>query len=179
MMSAILLEQEREAHRLKSVISSTSDRLELEIGRAERAELRAEYDAIRLQDITGRLQAEQAARMRAEAEETRWREESTRWESKAAECERESKRVRTEMKKLEQSMNEALEETEEYHSEMQRLEFALRERQALEESREEGRAKAWEMLLAKRHGKLDSRRDRRKGTPKVESVERKKNERPR
>ena len=43
MMSAILLEQEREAHRLKSVISSTSDRLELEIGRAERAELRAEY----------------------------------------------------------------------------------------------------------------------------------------
>ena len=52
------------------------------------------------------------------------------------------------MKKLEQSMNEALEEAEECRSEMQRLEFALRERQALEEGREEGRAKAPEELLA-------------------------------
>jgi hypothetical protein len=148
MMSAILIEQERQALHLKDVISTTGDRLEQEMARAEQASMRAEFAELRLRNVQGQLSAEQGARVHAETEERRCREDGDRLKARVYELERELRWVREQARISEEDMQEATAETERFRSKVHKLELLHRERQAAEEGRETGRAQAKQKMVA-------------------------------
>ncbi|KAF8893959.1 hypothetical protein BD779DRAFT_1435577 [Infundibulicybe gibba] len=134
-----LVEEERQANNLKSILRSTTTRLEFEIRRAEDMASRAEYAEMRALDATTKLMSAESARQQAELTGSRLGEEVRRYQTQLANLERELGRLKSDVHRLEQHNREVSDQAEEARDKSQKHHIALQEYEAREEGREQAR----------------------------------------
>ena len=138
-LTLVLAEEERQAHRLKAVLRSTGDRLDFEMRRADQAEQRARTAEGHAREMQLRVAAAETGKHQAELDAARSREETKRYQIVAETAERELRRVQADMRRGEQLRQEAEEKAAEARDMARKAQQTLREFQARQEGREEGR----------------------------------------
>ncbi|OBZ67193.1 hypothetical protein A0H81_12877 [Grifola frondosa] len=138
-LTHVLAEEERQARHLKAVLRQTGERLEQELRRADQAETRARTAEALSRDAGTRIAAAEAGRHLAEIEATRAQEETRRVQMLAETTERDLRRSEKEIQRLERLRSETEQSLAEARDVARKAQQALREYQAREEGREEGR----------------------------------------
>lgn len=138
-LTLVLAEEERQAHHLKAVLRNTGERLDYEMRRADQAELRARTAEGHSREVALRIATAENGRHQAELETARVREETKRFQLLAEASERELRRVEADMQRLERMRKEAEQNAADSRDLARKAQQALREHQAREEGREEGR----------------------------------------
>ncbi|EED83037.1 predicted protein, partial [Postia placenta Mad-698-R] len=124
---------------LKAVLRNTGERLDYEMRRADQAELRARTAEGHSREVALRIATAENGRHQAELETARVREETKRFQLLAEASERELRRVEADMQRLERMRKEAEQNAADSRDLARKAQQALREHQAREEGREEGR----------------------------------------
>ncbi|OCH88274.1 hypothetical protein OBBRIDRAFT_795405 [Obba rivulosa] len=135
----LIAEEERQVHHLKAVLRSTSERLDLEIRRADQAELRARTAESQARENAARASNVESARHQAELDAARAREEVKRFQMLAEAAEREARRAEGETQRLERLRAGAEHDATEAREAARTAQQAVREFQARESGRAERR----------------------------------------
>lgn len=106
-LTAVLAEEERQAHHLKNVLRTTGEKLENETRRADIAERKAFTAECQARDLQLRITTAESAKHQAELESSRAREEVTRYRLLAESAERDLRKAEREVTKLERLRAEA------------------------------------------------------------------------
>ncbi|KIK97362.1 hypothetical protein PAXRUDRAFT_824991 [Paxillus rubicundulus Ve08.2h10] len=106
-MGLVLAEEEKQAHKLKSLLRSTGDRLDREIRRADQTVARAERAESRVLELTARVSKAESSKHLVELEAARAKEENKRHQLQIETLEREVKRLQADVALLEKQRNEA------------------------------------------------------------------------
>ncbi|KAH9937960.1 hypothetical protein B0H21DRAFT_833405 [Amylocystis lapponica] len=138
-LTLVLAEKERQAHHLKAILRSTGERLEYEIRRADQAETRTRSADDLAQTSSTRVTAAETGRHQAELDAARAREEIKRYQILAETAERELRRAETDVLRAERLRSNAEQSAADAKDIARKAQQSLREQQAREEGREEGR----------------------------------------
>jgi len=144
-LTLVLAEEERQAHHLKAVLRTTGDRLDYEMRRADQAELRARTAEGHAREVALRIATAETGRHQAELDAARAREEIKRFQMLSETVERELRRAELELQRVDRARKEAEQSAADARDAARKAQQTLREFQAREEGREEGR-----MLEARR-----------------------------
>ncbi|KAH9943683.1 hypothetical protein B0H21DRAFT_865662 [Amylocystis lapponica] len=138
-LTLVLAEKERQAHHLKAILRSTGERLEYEIRRADQAETRTRSADDLARTSSTRVTAAETGRHQAELDAARAREEIKRYQILAETAERELRRAETDALRAERLRSNAEQSAADAKDIARKAQQSLREQQAREEGREEGR----------------------------------------
>ncbi|THH21346.1 hypothetical protein EW146_g208 [Bondarzewia mesenterica] len=142
MLSLVLAEEERQVQHLKEMLRITGDRLEHEARRADQAESRATLVEVRAREANARAAAAEQAQHHSEIDAAKAREETKRYQMQLDTADRELRRVTADVVRLQRQKDEADEAAAKARDAARRWQSALRDLQAREEGREEGRRMA-------------------------------------
>lgn len=137
-LGLVLAEEEKQAHKLKSLLRSTGDRLDREIRRANQAVSRAEHAESRVHELSARVSKAESSKYVVELEATRATEEIKRYKLQIERLERDVKRLQADVALLEKQRNEADESAARARDTARKFQMELRSVQAREVGREEG-----------------------------------------
>ncbi|KIJ67883.1 hypothetical protein HYDPIDRAFT_173620 [Hydnomerulius pinastri MD-312] len=138
-LGLVLAEEEKQAHKLKSMLRSTGDRLDREIRRANQAVARAEHAESRVHDLTARVSKAESSKHLVELEAARAKEEIKRHQLQIESLEREVRRLQADVSLLEKQRNEADESAARSRDTARNFQLELRNLQSKEAGREEGK----------------------------------------
>lgn len=137
-LGLVLAEEEKQAHKLKSLLRSTGDRLDREIRRANQAVSRAEHAESRVHELTARVSKAESSKYVVELEASRAKEEIKRYQLQIEGLERDVKRLQADVALLEKQRNEADECAARARDTARKFQMELRNVQARQVGREEG-----------------------------------------
>lgn len=137
-LGLVLAEEEKQAHKLKSLLRSSGDRLDREIRRANQAVARAELAESRAQELTARVSKAESGKYVVELEAARAKEEIKRYQLQIENLERDVKRLQADVTLLEKQRNEADESAARARDTARKFQMELRNVQARHVGREEG-----------------------------------------
>ena len=137
-LGLVLAEEEKQAHKLKSLLRSTGDRLDREIRRANQAVSRAEHAESRVHELTARVSKAESSKYVVELEAARATEEIKRYQLQIERLERDVKRLQADVALLEKQRNEADESAARARDTARKFQMELRSVQARQVGREEG-----------------------------------------
>ncbi|KAF8557588.1 hypothetical protein OG21DRAFT_1406834 [Imleria badia] len=137
-LGLVLAEEEKQAHKLKSLLRSTGDRLDREIRRANQAVSRAEHAESRVHELTARVSKAESSKYVVELEAARAKEEIRRYQLQIEGLERDVKRLQADVALLEKQRNEADECAARARDTARKFQMELRNVQARQVGREEG-----------------------------------------
>ncbi|KAH0827960.1 hypothetical protein J3R83DRAFT_3598 [Lanmaoa asiatica] len=137
-LGLVLAEEEKQAHKLKSLLRSTGDRLDREIRRANQAVSRAEHAASRVHELSARVTKAESSKYVVELEASRAKEEIKRYQLQIESLERDVKRLQADVALLEKQRNEADESASRARDTARKFQMELRNTQARQVGREEG-----------------------------------------
>ncbi|KAF8444735.1 hypothetical protein L210DRAFT_848389 [Boletus edulis BED1] len=137
-LGLVLAEEEKQAHKLKSLLRSTGDRLDREIRRANQAVSRAERAESRVHELSARVSKAESSKYVVELEAARAREEIKRYKIQIESLERDVKRLQADVTLLEKQRNEADECAARARDTARKFQMELRNLQARHVGREEG-----------------------------------------
>ncbi|KIJ18625.1 hypothetical protein PAXINDRAFT_71388 [Paxillus involutus ATCC 200175] len=138
-MGLVLAEEEKQAHKLKSLLRSTGDRLDREIRRADQTVARAEHAESRVLELTARVSKAESSKYLVELEAARAKEEIKRHQLQIEALEREVKRLQGDVALLEKQRNEADESGARARDTARGFQIELKNLQAKGSGRGEGR----------------------------------------
>jgi len=138
-MGLVLAEEEKQAHKLKSLLRSTGDRLDREIRRADQTVARAEHAESRVLELTARVSKAESSKYLVELEAARAKEEIKRHQLQIEALEREVKRLQGDVALLEKQRNEAEESGARARDTARGFQIELKNLQAKGSGRGEGR----------------------------------------
>lgn len=136
-----LVEEERQANQLKSLLRGTSDRdrIEQEVRRADDACGRAQFAERREKEALGRATAAEKARQELEDENVQLLQESRRFQMQLEAAGRDLRRLQSDMDMLRQEYEDMEKSDARARESSRRYQMALRDLEARQESREEGK----------------------------------------
>ncbi|KAG9316711.1 hypothetical protein JVU11DRAFT_2771 [Chiua virens] len=137
-LGLVLAEEEKQAHKLKSLLRSTGDRLDREIRRANQAVSRAEHAESRTHELTTRVSNAESSKYVLELETARAKEEIKRYQMQIETLERDVKRLQADVALLERQRNEADESAARARDTARKFQMEFRNVQARQAGREEG-----------------------------------------
>lgn len=137
-LGLVLAEEEKQAHKLKSLLRSTGDRLDREIRRANQAVSRAEHAESRILELSARVSKAESSTYVLELEAARAKEEIKRYKLQIESLERDVKRLQADVALLEKQRNEADESAARARDTARKFQMELRNVQARHVGREEG-----------------------------------------
>ncbi|KAG6375453.1 hypothetical protein JVT61DRAFT_3011 [Boletus reticuloceps] len=137
-LGLVLAEEEKQAHKLKSLLRSTGDRLDREMRRANQAVSRAERAESRVHELSARVSNAESSKYVVELEAARAREEIKRYKIQIESLERDVKRLQADVTLLEKQRNEADECAARARDTARKFQMELRNLQARHVGREEG-----------------------------------------
>ena len=138
-LTVVLAEEERQVNHLRSLLRTTADRLEDERVRANQAENRADFNESRVRELQMKLSNSEAAKHSEELETERARDETHRFKMQMDMMEREVQRLRNSLSNMTKKKDEAERDASEAHDTARKAEQRLREYEAEQGGREEGR----------------------------------------
>lgn len=138
-LTLVLAEEERQAHHLKALLRNTGERLESEMRRADSAEKRAFAAESQAREVMTRLSRAETTQHSSELEVVRLREELAGSRAQLDSLDRELRRAQNDVVRLERAKSESERNAAEERDNARRAQHALREWQAREEGRQEGR----------------------------------------
>jgi hypothetical protein len=138
-LTVVLAEEERQVNHLRGLLRTTADRLEDERVRANQAENRADFNESRVRELQMKLTNSDAGKHSAELETERARDESHRLKMQMDTIEREVQRLRSSLNNMTKRKDEAEMEASEARDAARKAEQRLREYEAEQEGRDEGR----------------------------------------
>jgi len=139
MLTVVLAEEERQVNHLRGLLRTTADRLEDERVRANQAENRADFNESRVRELQMKLTNSDAAKHSVELETERARDEAHRLKMQLDAMEREMQRLRNSLSNMTKKKDEAERDASDAHDTARRAEQRLREYEAEQEGRDEGR----------------------------------------
>lgn len=145
-LTVVLAEEERQVNHLRALLRTTADRLEDERVRANQAENRADFNESRARELQMKLTNSEAAKHSEGLETERARDEAHRLKMQMDMMERELHRLRNSLSNMTKKKDEAEREASDAHDAARKAEQRLREFEAEQEGREEGRR-----LASKKH----------------------------
>lgn len=137
-LGLVLAEEEKQAHKLKSLLRSTGDRLDREIRRANQAVSRAEHAESRVHELSARVSKAESSKHVMGLEAARAKEEIKRYQLQIESLERDVKRLQADVALLEKQRNEADESASRARDTARKFEMQLRNTQARQVGRDEG-----------------------------------------
>ncbi|KAI4521505.1 hypothetical protein K523DRAFT_307073 [Schizophyllum commune Tattone D] len=137
LMTLVLAEEERQAQHLKTVLRTSSERLEYEMRRADDATSRAHAAEVRAMEATSRATILEAARHQLELDLTRAAETIKRYQLQLETTERELKRVRDDFMRVDRERADAEALAAKARDTARSLQQSLRDCHAREDGREE------------------------------------------
>ncbi|KZS98236.1 hypothetical protein SISNIDRAFT_546227 [Sistotremastrum niveocremeum HHB9708] len=138
-LSAMLDDDNRQSEQLRGALVITREKLEIETHRADNAELRAETAEAKLRQSEARATNAERARRTLEIEDARTREEIKRLRQQLDNAHREIRRAQSFIDELAEARNKAELAAHKNRETARGYQLALREREMLEQGREEGR----------------------------------------
>ncbi|KAH7888602.1 hypothetical protein F5I97DRAFT_1935098 [Phlebopus sp. FC_14] len=132
------LDEEKQAHNLKTMLRLTGEKLDRESRRAKQAVARAEQAESRVQELTARLSKAESGKHMVELEAARAQEEIKRRQLQIESLEREVKRLQADVSLLERQRNEADESAARSRDTARKFQMELWTLQAKETGRMEG-----------------------------------------
>lgn len=142
-LGLVLAEEEKQAHKLKSLLRSTGDRLDREIRRANQALSRAEHAESRVHEFSARVSKAESSKYLVELEAARAKEEIKRYQMQIESLERDVKRLQADVALLEKQRNEADESASRARDTARKFQMELTTTQARHVGREEGLRYGW------------------------------------
>lgn len=138
-LTVVLAEEERQVNHLRGLLRTTAERLEDERVRANQAENRADFNESRVRELQLKLSNSEATKHSADLETERARDESHRLKIQMEMMEREVQRLRNSLGNMTKRKDEAEREASEAQDATRKAEQRLREYEAEQEGRDEGR----------------------------------------
>lgn len=138
-LTVVLAEEERQVNHLRGLLRTTADRLEDERVRANQAENRADFNESRVRELQMKLTNSEAAKHSADNETERAKDEAHRLKMQMDMVEREVQRLRNSLASMTKRKDDAEREASEAHDMVRKTEQRLREYEAEQEGRDEGR----------------------------------------
>lgn len=138
-LTVVLAEEERQVNHLRALLRTTADRLEDERVRANQAENRADFNESRVRELQMKLTNSEAAKHSEGLETERARDEAHRLKMQMDMMEREVQRLRNSLNNMTKRKDEAEREASEAQDAARRAEQRLREYEAEQGGRDEGR----------------------------------------
>lgn len=135
----MLDDDNRQSEQLRGALVITREKLEIETHRADNAELRAETAEAKLRQSEARATNAERARRTLEIEDARTREEIKRLRQQLDNAHREIRRAQSFIDELAEARNKAELAAHKNRETARGYQLALREREMLEQGREEGR----------------------------------------
>lgn len=139
LLTIVLAEEERQAHHLKALLRTTAERLEMEMRRADQAERRAFTLESQFRETSARLTLTEQSKHQAELDAAHARTEITKYRIQAETGEKELKKVEHELMRIGRVKDDLERTLGEVKDSCRKAQQTLREWQAREEGREEGR----------------------------------------
>ena len=139
MFTVVLAEEERQVNHLRALLRTTAERMEDERVRANQAENRADFNESRVRELQMKLTNSEATKHSADLETERARDESHRLKMQMEMMEREVQRLRSSLNNMTKRKDEAERDASEAHDATRKAEQRLREYEAEQEGRDEGR----------------------------------------
>ena len=137
--TVVLAEEERQVNHLRALLRTTAERLEDERVRANQAENRADFNESRVRELQMKLTNSEATKHSADLETERARDESHRLKMQMEMLEREVQRLRNSLSNMTKRKDDAEREASDAHDASRKAEQRLREYEAEQEGRDEGR----------------------------------------
>lgn len=138
-LTVVLAEEERQVNHLRALLRTTAERLEDERVRANQAENRADFNESRVRELQMKLANSDATKHSADLETERAKDESHRLKMHMEMVEREVQRLRNSLNNMTKRKDEAEREASEAQGTARKAEQRLREYEAEQEGRDEGR----------------------------------------
>lgn len=138
-LTVVLAEEERQVNHLRALLRTTAERLEDERVRANQAENRADFNESRVRELQMKLTNSEATKHSADLETERAKDESHRLKMQMDMLEREAQRLRNSLANMTKRKDEAEREASEAQDTTRKVEQRLREYEAEQEGRDEGR----------------------------------------
>lgn len=138
-LTVVLAEEERQVNHLRALLRTTAERLEDERVRANQAENRADFNESRVRELQMKLTNSEATKHSADLETERARDESHRLKMQMDMQERELQRLRNSLGNMTKRKDDAERDASEAHDTARKVEQRLREYEAEQEGRDEGR----------------------------------------
>jgi chromosome segregation ATPase len=138
-LTVVLAEEERQVNHLRALLRTTAERLEDERVRANQAENRADFNESRVRELQMKFTNSEATKHSADLETERARDESHRLKMQMDMLEREVQRLRHSLSSMTKRKDEAEREASEAQDMTRKAEQRLREYEAEQEGRDEGR----------------------------------------
>jgi len=138
-LTVVLAEEERQVNHLRALLRTTAERLEDERVRANQAENRADFNESRVRELQMKLTNSEATKHSVELETERARDEAHRIKMQMDMMEREVQRLRNSLNNMTKKKDEAEREASDAQGTARKAEQRLREYEAEQEGRDEGR----------------------------------------
>lgn len=138
-LTVVLAEEERQVNHLRALLRTTAERLEDERVRANQAENRADFNESRVRELQMKLTNSEATKHSADLETERAKDESHRMKMQMDMLEREVQRLRNSLGNMTKRKDDAEREASEAQDVARKAEQRLREYEAEQEGRDEGR----------------------------------------
>jgi len=138
-LTVVLAEEERQVNHLRALLRTTAERLEDERVRANQAENRADFNESRVRELQMKLSNSEATKHSADLETERARDDSHRVKIQMELLEREVQRLRNSLSNMTKKKDDAEREASNAHDTARKAEQRLREYEAEQEGRDEGR----------------------------------------
>lgn len=138
-LSVVLAEEERQVNHLRALLRTTAERLEDERVRANQAENRADFNESRVRELQMKLMNTEATKHSADLETERARDETHRLKMQMEKLEREVQRLRNSLTNMTKRKDDAEREASDAQDMARKAEQRLREFEAEQEGRDEGR----------------------------------------
>ncbi|VDC06340.1 unnamed protein product [Peniophora sp. CBMAI 1063] len=142
LMSLVLAESERQARHLRALLRQSNARLDAEARRADSATSRAAQAEEQLREMKARAERAEAEKHASTLEAMKAKEEIKRVQLVADTAERDRQRLAGDVQRLEREKREADQKAAEARDAARKWQGALRDQQAWEDGRAEGRALA-------------------------------------
>ncbi|KZT08500.1 uncharacterized protein LAESUDRAFT_604021, partial [Laetiporus sulphureus 93-53] len=157
----LVVTEEHQAQHLKAVLRLTGERLDYEMRRADQAEQRARTAESHARDVSTHVATAENERYQAKLGATRSQEEVKQYQLLAEKAERELRRVEAELQRSERLRKEAEQSAADARDVARKAQQALREHQAGEEGRGEGRTLEVKVSRECDDGRVDGLEDGR------------------
>lgn len=137
-LGLVLAEEEKQAHKFRSLLRSAGDKLDRETRRANQAVSRAEHAEARVHELTARVSKVESSKYVVELEAARAKEEIKRYQLQIESLERDVKRLQADVALLEKQRNEADECAARARDTARKFQMELGNVQSRQVGREEG-----------------------------------------
>lgn len=139
LLTIVLAEEERQAHHLKALLRTTAERLEMEMRRGDQAERRAYQAESQARESATRATIAETSKHQAELDLAHARSEITKYKLQAETSDRDFKKADNELARMSRVREDLERSLAEAKDAFRKAQHSLREWQAREEGRDEGR----------------------------------------